>query len=224
MLLKTQNGDLIKAMLSELFEANRRGVWNIYDTSLAINYLLQRNFNHADLLKILKDEEQSVHSYYELFCKSSFMASMEQSKQKYIRRFGTSNFYEQDDKLFFLYFMYMAEMKKNNYLSAFAYYKNFFDRISAHLAYTINGDQAKGKPNYKGYYKEGAFRHLYAGIADADKIIKEAHGIRNSNPLSHSSAELVDNNNTASDILNSIEQLGYLIETKIADYQTTDNN
>lgn len=224
MLLKTQNGDLIKAMLSELFEANRRGVWNIYDTSLAINYLLQRNFNHADLLKILKDEEQSVHSYYELFCKSSFMASMEQSKQKYIRRFGTSIFYKQDDKLFFLYFMYMVEMKKNNYLSAFAYYKNFFDRISAHLAYTINGNQAKGKPNYKGYYKEGAFRHLYAGIADTDKIIEKAHEIRNSNPLSHSSAELVDNNNTAIDILNSIERLGYLIETKIAEYQTPDNN
>lgn len=118
----------------------------------------------------------------------------------------------------------MIEMKKNNYLSAFAYYKNFFDRISAHLAYIINGNQAKGKPNYKGYYKEDSFRHLYAGIADADKIIEKAHMIRNSNPLSHSSAELVDNNNTAVDILNSIERLGYLIETKIAEYQIPDNN
>jgi len=217
-LLKTQNEHLIKAMLSKLFETNRRGTWNIYDTSLAINYLLQRNFNHADLLSILKNEEQFVYSYYMLFCKSSFMAVLDQSKQKYIEKFGTSIFYEQDDKLFFLYFMYMAENRKNNYLSAFAYYKNFFDRMSAHLAYTINGNQAKGKPNYKGYYKEGAFRHLYAGITDADKIIEKAHGIRNSNPLSHSSAELVDNNNTAIDILNSIERLSYLIETKIEEY------
>jgi len=217
-LLKTQNEHLIKLMISKLFETNRGGTWNIYDTSLAINYLLQRNFNHADLLSILKDEEESVYSYYMLFCKSSFMVALDQSKQKYIEKFGTSIFYEQDDKLFFLYFMYMVEIKKNNYLSAFAYYKNFFDRISAHLAYTINGNQAKGKPNYKEYYKEGAFRHLYAGITDANEIIEKAHGIRNSNPLSHSSAELVDNNNTVIDILNCIERLSYLIESKIAEY------
>ncbi|HHT54832.1 MAG TPA: AbiA family abortive infection protein [Clostridiales bacterium] len=220
MLLRTQNGDLIKAMLSKLFEANRRGVWNIYDTSLAINYLLQRNFNHVDLLRILKHEESSVHSYYEIFCKSSFLVSMDKSKQNYIRKFGTSIFYKQDDKLFFLYFMYMVEMKKSNYLSAFAYYKNFFDRISAHLGYTVNGNQAKGKPNYKGYYKEGAFKQLYAGITDVDKIIEKAHEIRNSNPLSHSSAELLDKNNSVADILNSIEQLSYLIESKIEEYQT----
>ncbi len=157
-LLKTQDGSLIKAMLSKLFEANRTGVWNVYDTSLAINYLLQRSFNHDDLLNILKDEEQSVHSYYELFCKSSFLVSMDKSKQKYISKFKSSIFYEQDDKLFFLYFMYMVEIKKNDYLSAFAYFKNFFDRISSHLAYTVNGNQAKSKPNYKGYYKEGAFK------------------------------------------------------------------
>jgi len=216
--LKTQNEHLIKAMLSKLFETNRRGTWNIYDTSLAINYLLQRNFNHADLLSILKDEDQSVFSYYMLFCKSSFMVALDQSKQKYIEKFGTSIFYGQDDKLFFLYFMYMVESKKNNYLSAFAYYKNFFDRMSAHLAYTIDGNQAKGRPNYKGYYKEGTFRYLYAGITDADEIIEKAHGIRNSNPLSHSSAELVDNNNTVSDMLNCIERLSYLIESKIAEY------
>ena len=94
MLLKTQNEHLIKAMLSKLFEAKRKGVWNIYDTSLAINYLLQRNFRHVDLLKILKDEEPSIYSYYELFCKSSFMASINKSKQKYIRKFGTSIFYK----------------------------------------------------------------------------------------------------------------------------------
>lgn len=220
MLLKTKDGDLIKAVLSKLFDANRRGVWNIYDTSLAINYLLQRSFQHIDLLRILKDEEEYLHMYYEYFCKSSFMVSMERSKQKYIKKFGTSIFYKQDDKLFFLYFMYMVEMKKSNYLSAFAYYKNFFDRFSAHLAYTINGSQAKGKPNYKGYYKENAFKQLYAGITDVDKIIEKAHEIRNSNPLSHSSAELLDKNNTVADILNSIEQLSYLIESKIEEYQT----
>ena len=152
------------------------------------------------------------------------MASMKQSKQKYIEKFRTSIFYREDDKLFFLYFMYMVEIKKNNYLSAFAYYKNFFDRISARLAYTINGDQAKGKPNYKAYYREGDLRRLYAGIADADRVIRKAHEIRNSNPLSHSSADLVDSNNSTLDIINSIERLGHLIEAKIAECQTPNCN
>ena len=43
-------------MLSNLFEANRNGVWDIYDTSLAINYLLQRNFRR-DLLNVLKKKK-----------------------------------------------------------------------------------------------------------------------------------------------------------------------
>lgn len=218
MLLKTQNGNLIKAMLSKLFEANRMGVWNIYDTSMSLNYLLQRNFNHADLLRILRNEEEPVYSYYELFCKSSLVDILNKPKNDYIKKFGESIFYAYDDKLFFLYFMYMIELKKSNYLSAYAYYKNFFDRISAHLAYTINGNQAKGKPNYKGFYKEGAFKNLYAGILDSDKIIEKAHEIRNSNPLSHSSAELLDSNSTASDILYAIEKLNYLIESKVISY------
>lgn len=218
-LLKTQDGSLIKAMLSKLFEANRRGVWNVYDTSLAINYLLQRNFNHTDLLNILKEEEEPVSLYYELFCRWSFLGSMGKSEQKYISKFITTVFYKQDDKLFFLYFMYMVELKKTNYLTAFAYYKNFFDRISAHLGYTVYGKHAKGKPNYKKYYKEKNLKQLYAGIADVDGIIKKAHEIRNSNPISHSSAELLDNDKTASDILNSIEKLSYLIETKISECQ-----
>lgn len=125
MLLKTQDGSLIKTMLSKLFEANNLGVWNIYDTSIAVNYLLQRNFNHFDILEILKDKNEPIYSYYKLFCKSSFMASMEESKQSYIRRFEKFIFHKKDDKLLFLYFMYMIERNRMNSLSAFAYYKNF---------------------------------------------------------------------------------------------------
>ncbi|MDQ0177148.1 AbiA family abortive infection protein [Bacillus chungangensis] len=217
MFLKTKDGNLIKAMLAKLFEANRNGVWSIYDTSLAINYLLQRNFEHRDLLKILRNEEQNIHSYYNLYCKCSFFKSIKQSHQNYIRKFGKNAFYFKDDKLFFFYFMYMVELKKKNYLSAFAYFKNFFDRISAHLAFAINNDNAKGKPNYKKYYKEGAFKSLYKNIPSSDIVIRKAHTIRNANPLSHSSAELIDNNNTPKDILTSIEELSLLIKSKISE-------
>ncbi|HHY25708.1 MAG TPA: AbiA family abortive infection protein, partial [Desulfitobacterium dehalogenans] len=122
-----------------------------------------------------------------------------------------------DDKLFFLFFMYMIELKKKNHLSAFAYYKNFFDRISAHLGLAINNDGAKGKPNYKAYYKEVAFRKLYRNISNSESIVEKAHEIRNSNPLSHSSAELIDSDTTYEDILKSISDLSFLIENKITE-------
>lgn len=214
-LLKTKNGSLIKSLLLKIFDANRKETWNIYDTSLAINYLLQRHFEHRDLLEILKHEEIYVYQYYELFCKQSFLHSIRYSTQAYIQSFGEKGFSDSDDKLFFLYFMYMVELKKKNHLSAFAYYKNFFDRISAHLGLAIYNDGAKGRPNYKAYYKEGAFRKLYGNIPDSEAIIRTAHDIRNSNPLSHSSAELIDSNTTYEDILKSINDLSFLIKSKI---------
>ncbi len=86
----------------------------------------------------------------------------------------------------------------------------------SYLNYTIKlVNNSTAKPNYKGYYKEAAFRKLYEGIPDADSIIKEAHGIRNSNPLSHSSAELIDSDKTYADILKSISDLGSLVESKV---------
>lgn len=215
MLLKTKSGTLIKRLLSRLFDANRNGTWNIYDTSLAINYLLQRNFEHCDLLGILKQEENDVYRYYEFFCKQSFLELSYKSSQAYILNFAEKGFSDTDDKLFFLYFMYMIEIKKNNYLAAFAYYKNFFDRISAHFGKAINKDSAKGRPNYKAYYKESAFKNLYKGIPNGDVILVKAHAIRNSNPLSHSSAELIDSDTTYADILKSINELDSLIKNKV---------
>lgn len=62
---------------------------------------------------------------------------------------------------------------------------NFFDRIPAHFGKAINKDSAKGKPNYKAYYKESVFKKLYMGIPNVEVILGKAHEIKNSNPLSH---------------------------------------
>lgn len=215
MLLKTKNERTIKLMLSKLFETNRNGTWNIYDTSLTINYLLQRGFENKDLINILKQQDQSIYQYYTLFCKQSFLKTTEESRYNWINVFNRKGFYKKDDILFFLSSLYVFEREKKNYLNAFAYFKNFFDRISAHLALAINGDEAKGKPNYKAYYKEGAFIKLYAGINCSDDIIGKAHKLRNANPLAHSSAGLIDDENTAESITKSIESLSFLIEEKV---------
>lgn len=67
MLPKTKSGTLLKSLFAKLFNANRNGTWNISDTSLTINYLLQCNFEHRDLLGILKQQENDDCQYYEFF-------------------------------------------------------------------------------------------------------------------------------------------------------------
>jgi AbiA family abortive infection protein len=215
MVTKTKSQTLIKIFLSKLFESARNETWDVYDTSLAVNYLLQRGFNHQDLLTIIKKEEKYIYKYYELFCRSSFLDAYKKSRNGYIKTFNDRLFYKKDNILFFLYFMYKIELKKHNYLSAFAFFKNFFDRISAHLAYFILNDKARGKPNYRKYYTDGVLKSLYCGIKDSESVIGRAHKIRNANPISHSSSELLDNINTDRDILQSINDLNLLISTKI---------
>ena len=79
----------------------------------------------------------------------------------------------------------------------------------------VNGDKKGNHPNYKGYYKESAFKVLYSDCADSALIIEIAHKLRNSNPLSHSSAELIDSSNTSAEILHSIDALEKVVIEKI---------
>ena len=110
--------------------------------------------------------------------------------------------------------MYTMEKNQHNHLGEYAFFKNYFDRISADIAFIVGIDNDK-KPNYKKYYKEGAFKTLYAGIDNSDTIIEKAHRLRNSNPIAHSSAELIDNDNSDADIKQTIQDLDCLLETFI---------
>jgi AbiA family abortive infection protein len=214
-LLKTKNELLIKTFLDKLFKSQKNNIWDVYDTSLMITYFMQRGFQHRDLLNVLREKEKNIFNYYSLFCDKSFAYSYLQKKNNFIQYFYDNIFYKKDEKLFFFYFMYRIELQRNNYLIAFAYFKNFFDRISAHIALKVLSDGSKGKPNYKKYYQEQNFRTLYLDIEKSESIIRQAHKIRNGNPLSHSSAELLDSDNTENDIINSIENLTHLITGKI---------
>ena len=71
------------------------------------------------------------------------------------------------------------------------------------------------KPNYKGFYKEGAIKTFYKNITDSDLIIKTAHDLRNANPLSHSSSELLDHTNTTRELLDTICKLREIINEYI---------
>lgn len=59
-ILKTNNGELIKFLLNELFNKEK---FNSFDVSISINYLLLRNFQHNDLMSKVKDVDSEIIDY-----------------------------------------------------------------------------------------------------------------------------------------------------------------
>lgn len=211
MVMKSGSDRAIKAMLNRLFIRDREDVWNSYDTTVAIAYLIQSKFQHIDLLKVLERRCPELYEYYEYNCSRSFTGAFWRARSNRIRR--NIDF---DEKAIILYFLYIVEADRENTLGAYAYFKNFFDRTSADLAFKSGVDVTKkGKPNYCGYYKEGAFNKLYKGLTNAKVIIADAHKIRNANPLAHSSAGLLDSNSSSTDIKTCIEKLSGLINSYV---------
>ncbi|MGI6090193.1 MAG: Abia family HEPN domain-containing protein, partial [Saccharofermentanales bacterium] len=147
-----------------------------------------------------------LYRYYFYNCKKSFLNCFMPAKINKL-----SEGIAKDNKAHYLYFMYLCEMKRENYMVAFAYFKNFFDRVTADLDFTFNHASKTNKPNYKGFYKENTFISFYSGLDDSKTIIITAHKLRNANPLSHSSSELLDSENTADDLKQSIKDLSSLI-------------
>lgn len=206
MIMKTHSEKAIKSFLNQLFKRNRASKWNSYDTTIAISYLIQSEFRHIDLLDIISKRHPKLYDYYSSNCKHSFLKGFES-----LGTYKLSEVIAQDRKAHYLYFMYLCELKRENYMAAFAYFKNFFDRTTADLDFTFNLSHRLKKPNYKGFYKESAFIGFYKGINNSATIIREAHKLRNANPLSHSSSELLDNDNTSTELQKNIEDLLLLI-------------
>ena len=207
MVMQAGGDRAIKAMLNELFQRNRRGVWNSYDTTIAIAYLIQSKFQHIDLLDVLYEKSELLYAYYEYNCKSSFVRCIRKEKpNRYLRCIGD------DTKATYLYFLNLCEKKRSNHLGSYAYYKTFFDRISADMAYLTGGKAKKNKPSYQSYYHIKDFQELYSGIVNANAIIKQAHDLRNANPLSHSSAGLIDDDSTSQNLENAKRNLDSLID------------
>lgn len=206
MVMQSGNDNAVKAMLNQLFIRSRAGVWNSYDTTIAIAYLIQSKFQHIDLLDVIHANSPDLYSYYFYGCKASFICQVKKEKyNRYLRCI------EGDTKAAFLFFMSLCEKNRANYLGAYAYYKNFFDRISADMAFKAGEDPRCKKPNYKGYYQEGDFKRLYQGIPDSESVIKQAHKLRNANPLSHSSAGLIDSDSSSEDLKDTQIKLDKLI-------------
>lgn len=211
MIMKTKDDNAIKAFLNQLFKRYRAKKWNSYDATIAITYLIQSKFQHIDILNILKENHPALYRYYFLYCKTSFMKCFNLSRVKKMR-----NIIKNDSIAHYLLLMYICESKKENTMSSFAYFKNFFDRVTADIDFAYSNNHKLKKPNYKGFYTEAILKSFYKNISGSSDVIKKAHDLRNANPISHSSAGLLNNNNSSSEIKQCVKDLTKLMYTYIA--------
>ena len=213
LVLKTKNGRAIRSLLNSLFKRSRNNHWNTYDTSIAVHYLIQRGFEHSDLINILGENESDLKNFYDYFCKNSFMKIFENKLNKVINKLIPIITGKEKKKTYFLYLMYKAEKEKNNTLSEFNFFKNYFDRVTAHLEFKYSSEKLKN-PNFRKFYKEQELCKFYNCIDCSKDVLEKAHNIRNANPLSHASAELLEKY-TTEEIKRNIEDLNGLIECYI---------
>ena len=208
LLLNTKDEKLIKRLLKTILIKGHHKDWSIYDSAIAINYLLGRSFVHTDLINSLKDNNPELNYFVNSCCLKSFLQNSQNKTTEKI-----CSLVSQDWKTAFIYFMYCIERSKKNYLSAYAYFKNFFDRFTALLAYEINypGARKKTKPNFNLFYKEGIHKSFYQSVQGSDITIEEAQKLRNQNPINHASAELINGEIFSTEIKEIIEKLKSLI-------------
>jgi hypothetical protein len=109
--------------------------------------------------------------------------------------------------------MYLCEQNRHGHLASYAYYKSFFDRMSANMAFLSGKNKGAKKPDYNGYYKRKQLRPLYADVHDSKEIIDRAQDYRNKNPLIHASSQLLGNNSSSKELQEMEKKLDYLIDS-----------
>lgn len=209
MIVKSGDEEIIKLLVDKLCNRNDNNLWNAYDNSIAIFCLLLTGFKYTNLLDILKSNVVGLYNYYEYFCQNSFIHILETEKENRLVEIINN-----DKKTYILYFMHLVESNRYNILVEFAFYKNYFDRMTANIDYFFKINNEK-KPNYNKFYRESELKKFYANIFSAEESIKNAQNLRNQNPLNHASAELLNKSSTTKDLKKSIKNLSCIIDTYI---------
>lgn len=93
---------------------------------IAISYLIQSQFKHIDLIDVIYQHNRSLPGYYFCFCRKSFVSTLTNKISA-----AVSKMVGADEKTYYLYCMYSVEESRGNHLAAYAYFKNYFDRLSA---------------------------------------------------------------------------------------------
>lgn len=208
----TRDGDILKLLLCNLFAHDRSGMWVIYDSIIAITYLIQRKFTHKDLCNVLNKRCPGLSLYYKTACAESFLSSFLVGRNRIM-----DNVIKTDQKAYYLFFMYVYFAQRSDALESYAYFKTFFDRVTADIDYEykdITCSKSK-KANYSGFYKEKQLITFYADVVGSRDLILKAQKLRNANPINHSSAELLNGTYERQDLINSIDSLSEMLTNKM---------
>ncbi|MDW3978087.1 AbiA family abortive infection protein [Staphylococcus saprophyticus] len=196
-ILKTNNGELIRFLLNELFNKDK---FNSFDVAISINYLLLRNFQHNDLMNKVREVDSDLVDYIDIYCKQDFLKELDK-EYNYILKLNLKNeFSDNSLKVWYLYFLYKFHEKNGDTLEAFAYYKTYFDRIvSLLMCYKGISYTKKKLPDYHRHYKvsnvKKDFEELNANYyknQNIDEFLSQLYRLRQYNPINHSSAEIIE--------------------------------
>lgn len=200
MIINTCDDDLIKKYLNQIFHLFRTTPTPKFIEFLAKEYLLAHNFKHGDLKKYIKENSPGLSQYIEKYCENTCcIPELKEYKNQYLSKMKI------DPILNYLWFMFICAKNESEILEEFAYYKNYFDRKLAYLfaAAEIDGAFKKGKVSFNFTYNIGNVKKAMDGLRNKglrysdEEISKLAktYAIRNSNPVSHASSELLYENN-----------------------------
>lgn len=228
MVLNTEDSNIIRTLLKKIFISYQNDSNDYFDELILSEYLLNMNFEHEDLRKILSTFNISLSNYIKNYCANSMLDTVYKEKAEKIYpddRGGEYTLLLEDHKLNFMYLMHKYYSSQNSILEAYAYYRNYFDRFIAHTMNCLGIEPAKNsktnlnkksKPNFNLFYKEVEVKkYLHKiGIDEFDDKLKEAFDLRNKNPVNHSSAEILDDNEIrTSDYEKALNNLQLIIDS-----------
>lgn len=207
-----ENGSMIRKILNSSFQDYKKENWDIYNNYIIFQYLLRRNFLHKDLLRILSRTDLNLYKYVSKFCINKWIYT----NNSRLTRIFVNNCYKSNSKVSFLYFMYKKEYILDNIIESYAFYKNYFDIITGHFAHA-RGETKKISTQYYDAKKTKNFyrKELPGEDEKLEEIIKTASNLRNSNPISHGSAELLNNLSQKESIDKCINSLQTLIRKEM---------
>lgn len=195
--LNTEDGNLIRSLLNQIFANYRNRQLTKYDEIIILEYLVQRNFQHSDLKKLLAITSPDISRFAETYCSYTSMGdllTLEKNSKAISDSKGYSGVYENDSILHFLMLMFKFNSQQDNLMVAHSFLKSYFDRYVAILSLFLGIEGKKnGTPDYKHYYTEGAHKAFLKAnnLEENTNIISKLSKLRNVNPVNHSSAEML---------------------------------
>lgn len=212
MLINTKEDRLIKSFLNDTFIINRSKGSSRYQILMILEYLLATNFHHNDLKLILKEYSSVIYEYILNYCDGQFVQIMENETT------GFTLMAKSDYALNFLWFMSKFYERKSMILEEYAYYKNYFDRKLSYLFAQL-GIQGVTKKNKKiswqyTYDSKRVVKTLKKLEFEEDicKMVSDSYQLRNHNPVSHASSELLEQGSLkTSELIKSMKTLEKVI-------------